>query len=416
MPGNYYPVHTRMIEFYCNGDYRGLYEITEKIDTGSSLVDIPDQEDFTADGPLGAQVQVTDKNDSAIAAGVKVYAYWSSAAYQVDEPDITGGYIVEGDGYYQKENCWFVTKQGRGYTVKRPEFATREQVAYIAEYVQDYENAVYSASGYNDKGKHYSEYIDMDSMASRFILENFFYCREQLGNSTYISKPAGNDTLLYFGPMWDYENVMASYAWIRNGATKEYNPYDTLIVGSGLGKILITKGDFMERLYDINKKDFLPLIDSFLGEPTFANNGISINKMAEAYKISVAMDIERWKKNDIWESELNKYREWMQNRINYWTGSNNVKGLFDENNLMGATAKEENGTLYVELRGVASGYKWYKMSDDKKRSSEIPGAYGMSFTPTESGTYYAVVSGMKTSENPGVKSGTLTTNPVTVTK
>lgn len=416
MPGNYYPVHTRMIEFYCNGDYRGLYEITEKIDTGSSLVDIPDQEDFTADGPDGAQVQVTDKNDSAIAAGVKVYAYWSSAAYQVDEPDITGGYIVEGDGYYQKENCWFVTKNGRGYTVKRPEFATREQVAYIAEYVQDYENAVYSATGFNDKGKHYSEYIDMDSMASRFILENFFYCREQLGNSTYISKPAGNDTKLYFGPMWDYENVMASYAWIRNGGTTEYNPYNTLIVGTGMGKTLITKGDFMERLYDINEKDFLPLIDSFLGEPAFPTNGISINKMAEAYKISVAMDIERWKKQDIWEAELNKYREWMQNRINYWTGSNNVKSLFDESNLMGATLKEENGTLVVELRGVASGFKWYKMSEDKKKSSEVIGAYGMSFTPAESGTYYAVVSGMKTSENPGVKSGTLTTNPVTVKK
>ncbi len=416
MSGNYYPVHARMIEFYCNGDYRGLYEITEKIDIGSSLVDIDDQEDFTADGPNGAQVQVKDKNDSAIAAGVKVYAYWSSAAYQVDEPDITGGYIVEGDAYYQKENCWFVTKNGRGYTVKRPEFATREQVAYIAEYVQDYENAIYSSTGYNDKGKHYSEYIDMDSIVSRFVLENFFYCREQLGNSTYISKPAGNDTKLYFGPMWDYENVMASYAWIRNGASTQYNPYDTLIVGTGLGKTLLTKGDFMEKLYEINKKDFLPLIDSFLGTPDFETNGISLNEMAEAYKISVNMDIERWKKQDIWEEELNKYRDWITNRINYWTGINGVKGLFDESYLLGATAYENNGTLFVKLTGVASGYQWYKMSLNKKSSSAVPGATGMSFTPSESGIYYAVVTGMKTGDTPGVKSGTLTTNPVTYTK
>ena len=416
MPGNYYPVHTRMIEFYCNGDYRGLYEITEKIDIGSSLVDIEDQEDFTADGPNGAQIQVKDKNDSAIAAGVKVYAYWSTAAYQVEEPDITGGYIVEGDGYYTKENCWFVTKQGRGYTVKRPEFATREQVAYIAEYVQDYENAIYSATGFNDKGKHYTDYIDMDSLASRFIIENFFYCKEQLGNSTYISKPEGNDTKLYFGPMWDYENVMASYAWIRNGSTKEYNPYDRLIVGTDLGKEFIKKGDFMERVYDINKKDFLPLIDSFLGTANFETNGISLNDMAEAYRISVAMDIQRWKKNDIWESELNKYRVWMQNRINYWTGANGVVSLFDESNLMGATAHEDNGTLYVELRGIATGYQWYKMSHNKKSSTAIPGATGISYTPAESGIYYAVVAGSKTSELPGVKTGTLTTKYVEFTK
>ncbi len=416
MPGNYYPVATRMIEFYCNGDYRGLYEISEKIDTGSSLVDIPDQEDFTADGPDGAQIQVNDKNDSAIAAGVRVYAYWSSAAYQVTEPDITGGYIVEGDGYYQKENCWFVTKAGRGYTVNRPEFATREQVSYIAEYVQDYENALNAATGYNDKGKHYSEYIDMDSMASRFVLENFFYCREQLGNSTYISKPAGNDTKLYFGPMWDYENVMASYAWINNGSTTEYNPTDTLIVSTGTGNTLLTKGDFMERFYDINKNDFMPMIDAFLGTPTFENNGISLNEMAEDYKISVAMDIERWKKKDIWEIELNKYREWIQNRINHWAGRNGVKGLFDESYLMGATITENDGTLIVSLRGHASGFKWYKMSNDKKKSSEVPGATGMSFTPTESGTYYAVVSGIKPTSAQNSAVSTLTTNPITVTK
>ena len=416
MPGNYYPIHTRMIEYYCNGDYRGLYELSEKIDIGSSLVDIQDQEDFTADGPNGAQIIVADKTDSAIAAGVRRYAYWSSAAYQVEEPDITGGYIVEGDAYYTKENCWFVTKQGRGYTVKRPEFATREQVAYIAEYVQDYENALYSATGYNDKGKHYSEYIDMDSMASRFILENFFYCREQLGNSTYISKPEGNDTLLYFGPMWDYENVMASYAWIRNGASNGYNPTDTLIVATGLGQQLLTKGDFMEKFYDINKDVFMPMIDVFLGKANFETNGISLNEMAENYKISVAMDIERWKKNDIWEEELNKYRDWLKNRIDNWAGRNGVIGLFDEKYLMGATAAEENGTLFVELRGNASGFQWYKMSHDKKSSSIVPGAVGMSFTPSESGTYYAVVTGIKPTNKQQYAASKLTTNPVTVTK
>lgn len=415
--GAFSPLATEMVEFYCDGDYRGLYEITEKIDFGTSLIPYPDQEDFTADGPNGAQVVVNDPYDSAIANGIKTYTYWSSAAYQEPDPDITGGYIVEGDGYYRNEKCYFVTKRGAGFTVKRPEYATREQVAYIASYVQDYENALFSSTGYNDKGKHYTDYADLDSLAARFVVENFFYCKEQLGNSTYITKPAGNDSKLYFGPMWDYENVMSSYAWIRNGSTTQYNPVDTLIVPTGVGNTLLTKGDFMERFYDINRESFMPMVSAYLGTANFENNGISLTDMVKKYEASVRMDIIRTKKEDIWDAEVAKMTTWLSQRIDYWTGSNGIRGVFDPSYLRGATAHVgQNGTLNVELRGTATGYQWYKMTEDLRASSAVPGATGQTFTPEESGTYYAIVKGQSTSGGQNYVSSQMTTNPVVFVK
>lgn len=416
IPGAFSPLATEMVEFYCDGDYRGLYELTEKIDISLSGVPFEDQEDFTADGTMGSSIQVNDPYDSAIANGVRAYSYWSSAAYKEEEPDITGGYIVEGDGYYTKEKCWFITKNGRGFTVKRPEYATREQVAYIASYVQDYENALFSETGFNDKGKHYSEYADMDSLAARFVVENFFFCREQLSNSAYICKPAGNDTKLYFGPMWDYENVMSSYAWIRNGSATDYNPYDTLYVATGYGDVLLSKGDFMERFYDINKTGFMPLMDAYLGTPSFENNGISLTEMIKKYEASVRMDIIRTQKEDIWEQEVNRTILWLQNRINYWAGRNGVKGVFDESYLRGAAAHENNGTIVLSLRGTAHSYQWYRMSDDKKSSFAIAGATGVSYTPEEPGIYYAVVSGYTTTGGQNSVASKLTTNPVEIVK
>ncbi|MDP4133015.1 MAG: CotH kinase family protein [Bacillota bacterium] len=410
------PLASEMIELYIDGDYRGLYELTEKIDIGKATVDIKDQEKFTDSGETGSSVTVTEANDLAIANGVRSYKYWSSAAYKTYEPDLTGGYIVEGDGYYEKEGCGFRTAKGIGFSIKRPEYATKEQVRYIANYVQDYENALFSPTGYNDKGRHYTDYADLKSLAARFVLENFFYCREQLGNSTYIYKDTGNDTKLHFGPMWDYENVMSSLAWQRNGAKPPENPYDTLFSHSTYGNCLVQKGDFMSLVYDINKNELMPLMSTFLA-PT-AKNGEkrkidSLYDMIEKFGASAKMDNLRWGKTS-WESEISRLESWLGNRINYWAGQNGVTGLFDSSYLRGANAYLDKNTINVSIRGTAQSYKWYKLSTDKKSSQLIMNVIGSSYTPDTNGIYYAVVTGATSTDVNASGTYTLTSNPVEI--
>ena len=96
---------------------------------------------------------------------------------------------------YPNEASGFVTKRSQPVILKSPEYASQAQIEYISGYWQEMEDALYSDTGYNSLGKHYSEYIDTLSYARQYLIEewsgdwdagitsNYFYnlCRPHLG-------------------------------------------------------------------------------------------------------------------------------------------------------------------------------------------------------------------------------------------
>ncbi len=188
-------------ELYINGEYMGLYLITEKVDIGENRVDIYDLEGATEDvnekdldeyKPAGSQ--------NSTKSGTIKYA-----AIPNDPDEITGGYLLELEKIYRypDEVSGFVTKIGQAVVVKTPEYATKNQVKYISSYYQDFEDALYSKTGYNSKGKHYSDYIDVDSLARMYIMLEFTANFDGCSSSFYLYKDVGGK--LTAGPCWDYD-------------------------------------------------------------------------------------------------------------------------------------------------------------------------------------------------------------------
>lgn len=157
----------RFVDLVLNGTYLGNYMLTDQMEAGPGRVNI-------------------DEQDSTV----------------VTEPNITGGYFLELDGFAADPDTWFTSGKGLKITVHSPDVVNQTQLAYIKNYINGFENTLFSADC-NDPIKGYRAIVDTTSLI------NWYIGCELTGNSdsfwsTYIYKKRLDDKL-YFGPMWDYD-------------------------------------------------------------------------------------------------------------------------------------------------------------------------------------------------------------------
>ncbi|MBR5324564.1 MAG: CotH kinase family protein [Muribaculaceae bacterium] len=119
------------------------------------------------------------------------------------DPEITGGYLIEVDGFADSEISWFQTTKGMKVTIKYPkdDEINSAQSNYIANYTQQMENALFSTN-YTNAETGWRKYIDEASMVDWYIACELF------GNSdswwsTYMYKE--RDEVFKFGPLWDFD-------------------------------------------------------------------------------------------------------------------------------------------------------------------------------------------------------------------
>ncbi len=210
----------RSIDLFINGEYYGVYLLCEKVQIGKNRLEIAELEDENDELNSSYALYPTSVTSGSIIDTTNLSQY--SYIPNVTNPsDITGGYLIELDNnYYSSELCYFTTDYGNHYVVKSPEYASRQEVEYIATLFADMEEAIMSSSGYNSKGKHYSEYIDIDSFASAYIMQEFGRNYDAGSSSMYFYKDKdenGVTSKIYKGPLWDCDNTLGNIH--KNGAS-----------------------------------------------------------------------------------------------------------------------------------------------------------------------------------------------------
>lgn len=144
--------------------------------------------------------------------------YYLCEKVEVDENrlNIKGGYLVEHTVYEDPmpENC-FRTDMGHYYVIVSPENPTEEQMADIQRQFNEMENAIQQEDGLHPvTGRHFSEYIDIDSWASKYVMEEVFHDPDSAELSMFFYKNADSiDTRIFSGPMWDYDRALGSYGY-----------------------------------------------------------------------------------------------------------------------------------------------------------------------------------------------------------
>ena len=165
--GMEYVMDSVFVDLYADGSYRGTYQLTERVQIQKQRVNIRDLEEETEllnNNELDEYPQILsgipeNSNDQYV---VNSYKYYDTPN---DPDDITGGYLLQFQlpgRYSYKAESGFITSRGSVIEIDGPEYASKEQVLYIRNFVQEMEDAFYSETGYNSKGKHYSYYIEVD--------------------------------------------------------------------------------------------------------------------------------------------------------------------------------------------------------------------------------------------------------------
>lgn len=281
------------INLYINGNYAGVYLITEKVDLGENRVDIYDLEGETED--------VNDKDlDEYKLAGAQNSREFGSIKYAEipNNPDeITGGYLLETEKIYRYVNevSGFITDIGQAVVVKTPEYASKAQVEYISGYYQEFEDALYSPTGYNSLGKHYSEYIDVDALARVYIIYEFTSNFDGCSSSFYLWKDV--DGKLVPGPLWDFDLSLGQALPndLINHVANTADPNLLYIQTCFIGNHAENKNALLAQAF--THKDFREKVEKYWAEelstyyPFFKDN---ISSYSAAVVDSVVMDAVFW--------------------------------------------------------------------------------------------------------------------------
>ncbi|MBQ6863195.1 MAG: CotH kinase family protein [Clostridia bacterium] len=205
------------VDLYVNNEYYGNYCLTESVEIGETRVDIADLAGDTEDVNEGVELDELPWGGDHTADYTKQKPGTQKWVEIPNDPDdITGGYLLEFEmpSRYPFEISGFVTDRGQPIVIKEPECASEAQAKYIAALYQEFEDAVFSATGFNDKGKHYSEYIDMESFVRMYLFQEYVKNLDAGFTSFYICKDRNSDVFVA-APVWDFDHSLG----------KSYNAY-----------------------------------------------------------------------------------------------------------------------------------------------------------------------------------------------
>lgn len=157
------------VDLYLNGTYLGNYQVSDQVNVDNKRVEIYEQED-----------EATSSSN------------------------ITGGYLVEVDGFGTGEEVYFRTNKNVLVSVKSPDedVINTAQYNYIRNYLNVFESLLFSSS-FQDPDNGYRVIVDSTTLVSWYIATELSANVDGFW-STYLYKDR-DDPKLYFGPLWDYD-------------------------------------------------------------------------------------------------------------------------------------------------------------------------------------------------------------------
>lgn len=144
---------------------------------------------------------------------------------------------------------------------------------------QSVENAILAEDGIDPvSGKSWKELIDLDSWVEKYLLEEIFGNQDGGAISQfYYYDPSLDTTRIFAGPIWDYDMAMGGHdTWLRgytdylimNREYKEegmYTPWHHALYG---------KEEFRNRLVELYMQKFLPAMEDFLEQKFDSETGL----------------------------------------------------------------------------------------------------------------------------------------------
>ena len=271
------------VEVVLNGQYIGLYFIADKVRVEKDRVNIEEQSDGETDSTL-----------------------------------ITGGWLLEIDNNTD-ENTIYINERNGGQhwydwmwiTSHSPEQLSQQQHDYVQQLLETASAAIYTP---DKSSTEWEQYIDIDSLACFYIVNEILDDIESFTGSCYMHKHRGEDTKLVFGPVWDFGNAFHRRNYFPDLDGYHYFLYEEPCFFYNHWIAEIAKFPHFQEVVKAHWQDFYGSGFNGLDIDAFIDNHVAT--ISQAWN----SDSKRWKVNSIYGGANNFKRlihekvEWLQSQ------------------------------------------------------------------------------------------------------
>lgn len=205
-----YSPDSRWVDLYLNGDYAGLYLLTERNEVHPQRVNLSGEDSFLVSAELASRLDSQNYDYITTPSGTALRIHHSSLFTE------------------ELETIWACAEG-----------------AILAS------NGIDSASG-----KHWTEVIDLDSWAKKYLIEEIFGNVDSGISQFFYYDSSAGDGKIYAGPVWDYDSSMGFYIPTVLFADKPGTWYHALC----------QKAEFRERVISLYETSFRPRLEAILEE------------------------------------------------------------------------------------------------------------------------------------------------------
>lgn len=266
-----YSPECQWIDLYLNGEYAGLYLLSEKNEVHPERVDIAAENSVLVSGEMESRL-VKQR-----------IPYVSTAAKQV-------------------------------FRIHYPNEMNAIATAELTERLQSVENAILAEDDIDPlSGKKLNELIDLDSFAKKYLIDEVFGNIDGAVFSQFYYFDSSDTTgKLHAGPVWDYDLSMGSdYMWqIQNPRAFYANrPRIKEGIDSAWTYGLCQKEEFRSRVITLYQTQIIPILDEFFEEKVYF-----YEKTIEA---AASADQIRWRNSVDFHTNVNALCNYMSQRKSF---------------------------------------------------------------------------------------------------
>ncbi len=306
-----------------NGQYQGVYELSEHVRVGKARVNITEWEGIADDIAKAVCKKETTLDRSALETALEENFSWMSGSFQFQGntyrvadyyteaiPEFTGGFLLDMDfrslNDQYKYISTFQTNNGMPMFFRAPEYAktNSEMVDYARNYLNAYEAAIGSAdftTEYNGQTVHYTDLFDMDSLLRYWLLCEYTNNWDSMKNSSYLYKDLEGKAKM--GPAWDYDWAWGNINMYSMTGPFVYDQWHTTLTGmdtnaGGFAEVayqkqqwnryLIKDPYFVTKAYEFYKKYRPTVIEDMI------KDGGTIDTLESKYQKASEVNDQKW--------------------------------------------------------------------------------------------------------------------------
>lgn len=286
------------VDLWVDGDYRGTYLIGEKVEVGSSRLDLQD--------PLGTLFE-------------------------------------RDDAFYEDEPHWVCNEYLNAYFVQKDSVSGKDEL--IQKTLEDFSGRVdrlmsylYSTPSGEVTLQKLSEMIDVDSFAMYYLINEYTLNRESLSTSFYWYTDGMQD-VIHLGPIWDFDTCMGN-----DGA----NNTDSYSHNSLLFRYLLAAPAFYQRTQELYRQY----------ESVFASMAEGADILGSQIKASAEINYLRWDVlgkgsgkpggadfSGSYSDALNQVKHWLAGRADAFS--------IPHTKVASSVVSDDYGTLHIRFADTA---------------------------------------------------------------